>query len=419
MVNPMFDLDKWQEIFASLGRHKLRTFLTAFGVFWGIFLLLTLLGVGKGIENGVLNQFGGSLVNRFVIWGETTNIAYRGLNVGRQIELTLDDAYAIRDTIPEVKAVSASTGLWGEYTVSYQDKNGSYSVNGDLPAVFELRHLAMKEGRFLNQVDLDEKRKVAVIGAKVAEMLFENEDPVGKYLLIKGLYFLVVGVFDVSGIGNSQRQTERIYLPLTTLQMAYNQGDHVWSIQVSAYPDVSAAAVEAKAKDLLRKRHLVAPNDERAIGSWNASAEFEKLQGLFRGVNIFMWVVGSGTVLAGVIGVSNIMLIIVKERTKEIGIRKALGATPLSLIALILQESIFLTSISGYIGLIASVGMLEAASFLMEKFGVQNEFFSHPEIDLQLALIALCILVAAGAAAGCIPARTAANINPIEALRSE
>jgi len=415
----MFDLDKWQEIFASLARHKLRTFLTAFGVFWGIFLLMTLLGVGKGIQNGVLDGFGSSLVNRFWIWGETTTVAYRGLNEGRQIELTLDDAYAIRDLIPEVKAVSASTGLWGEYTVSYQDKNGSYSVNGDLPAVFELRHFAMKEGRFLNQVDIDEKRKVAVIGAKVAEILFEKENPVGKHILIKGLYFLVVGVFDISGIGNSQRQTERIFLPLTTLQMAYNQGDRVWSIQVAAHPDVPVTEVEIKAKELLRRRHLVAPDDNNAIGSWNASEEFEKLQGLFRGINIFMWVVGSGTILAGVIGVSNIMLIIVKERTKEIGIRKALGATPLSLISLILQESIFLTSISGYIGLITSVGLLEGASVLMEKFGVQNEFFSHPEIDLQLALAALCILVVAGAAAGCIPARTAANINPIEALRSE
>ena len=415
----MFDVDKWHEIFLSLGRHKLRTFLTAFGVFWGIFLLLILLGVNKGLENGVYARFGGSLVNRFALWGGQTRIAHRGLNAGRSVELTLDDAYAIRDAIPRVEYVTATAGLWGEYTVSYRKKNGSFSVNGDLPEVFQMRHLTMRDGRFFNRRDVAEKRKVAVIGAKVASLLFEQETPVGKFLAIKHVNFLIIGVFDVSGIGNPQRATERIYLPLTTLQAAFSQGNRVWSIQVAVNPQTPVTQTEARAKALLRRRHFAAPDDEDAVGSWNASEEFDKLQALFRGVKTFMWIVGIGTILAGVIGVSNIMLIIVTERTKEIGIRKALGATPWSLTSLILQESIFLTGVAGYIGLVASVGMLEGATYLMERFGAQNEFFSHPEIDMRLALIASGILVAAGTLAGYFPARTAANINPIEALRSE
>ena len=415
----MFDVDKWHEIFLSLGRHKLRTFLTAFGVFWGIFLLLILLGVNKGLENGVYAQFSDLLVNRFGLWGGQTRIAHRGLNAGRSVELTLDDAYAIRDAIPRVEYVTATAGLWGEYTVSYRKKNGSFSVNGDLPEVFKMRHLTMREGRFFNSRDVAETRKVAVIGAKVASLLFEQETPVGKFLAIKHVNFLIIGVFDVSGIGNPQRATERIYLPLTTLQAAFSQGNRVWSIQVAVNPQTPVTQTEANAKALLRRRHFAAPDDEDAVGSWNASEEFEKLQALFRGVKTFMWIVGIGTILAGVISVSNIMLIIVKERTKEIGIRKALGATPWSLTSLILQESIFLTGVAGYIGLVASVGMLEGATYLMERFGAQNEFFSHPEIDMRLALITSGILVAAGTLAGYFPARTAANINPIEALRSE
>ena len=260
---------------------------------------------------------------------------------------------------------------------------------------------------------------MAVIGAKVASLLFEQETPVGKFLAIKNVNFLIIGVFDVSGIGNPQRATERIYLPLTTLQAAFSQGNRVWSIQVAVNPQTPVTQTEANAKALLRRRHFAAPDDEDAVGSWNASEEFEKLQALFRGVKTFMWIVGIGTILAGVISVSNIMLIIVTERTKEIGIRKALGATPWSLTSLILQESIFLTGVAGYIGLVASVGMLEGATYLMERFGAQNEFFSHPEIDMRLALITSGILVAAGTLAGYFPARTAANINPIEALRSE
>ncbi len=415
----MFDIDKWQEIFNSLQRHKLRSLLTAFGVFWGIFMLVLLLGAGKGLENGVYSQFSRSAINRFTVWGRRTRLPYKGLNAGRQIQLSTADVEAIRQNIPEAKYVNGSTSLWGDYTVSHKNKNGAFPVRGTLPEFRHVRYLKLPQGRFLNAQDIEARRKVVVIGRQVEKVLFGMENPVGKYLNIKGVFFHVVGVFDVTGFGNTERDTEQMYIPLTTLQQTFNQGNYIRSLSVVVDQNVVVSAIEKKTKVLLQKRHAIAPEDDKALGSWNAGEEFEKLQALFRGIRIFLWIVGTGTIIAGIIGVSNIMLIIVKERTREIGIRKALGATPFSIISLILQEAIFITSISGYMGLVAGVAILESASYFMEKLGLQSEFFSHPEIEFPIAITATLILVLAGTLAGFIPARSAVKINPIEALRSE
>ena len=415
----MCDFDKWREIFHSLARHKLRTALTAFGVFWGIFLLVMLLGVGKGLENGVYDQFSRSAVNRFAIWARSTSVAYKGFNSGRPIRLSTEDVDAIKKNIPEAFYVNASVGLWGGGTISYKNTDGSFSVRGELPDLLYVRYLTIPKGRFLNELDIEKRRKAAVIGAQVERILFKGEDPLGKYIKIKGVFFQVVGVFDVAGLGSNQRQTEQIYIPLHTLQQTFHHNKYIWSINVVVDPNVSAMDVEAKTKQLLKRRHQIAPGDERALGSWNAGEEFGKLQALFRGIRIFLWTIGSGTILAGIIGVSNIMLIIIKERTREFGIRKAIGATPFSIVSLIIQEAVFLTIISGYCGLVASVGLLEALSFFMQKFGIQNEFFSDPEVEFPIAISAILILVLAGTIAGFIPARSAVKINPIEALRSE
>ncbi len=415
----MIDLDAWQEIFSSLGRHKLRTLLTAFGVFWGIFLLVLLLGVGKGIENGVYSQFGRSAINRFAIWGRSTSLPYKGLRPGRPVRLTTEDVEAIRHNIPEARFINASVGLWGEYAIRYNNKSSAFSVRGEFPELLQVRHFEINQGRFLNASDVATTRKVAVLGRQAANVLFGEHNPVGEYLNIKGVFFLVVGVFDVAGFGSNQRQTEIIYLPLTTLLHTFNQGNHIWSMNIVVDNNIPIEAIETKTKALLKKRHRVAPNDGRAIGSWNASEEFEKFQRLFRGIRIFLWIIGTGTIIAGVIGVSNIMLIMVKERTREIGIRKALGATPFSIVSLIIQEAIFITTISGYTGLVVSVGVLEAVSSFMEKFGIRNEFFRKPEVDFPIAVAAVAIVVCAGAVAGWIPARNAAQIDTIEALRGE
>lgn len=416
----MFDLDKWQEIFTTMQRHKLRTLLTAFGVFWGIFMLVLLLGVGKGLERGVYLEFRDIATNSFFIWGGRTSLPYKGLNPGRYIRFTNHDIDAIRENIPEAKHINANSYLWGEFTIGYNDKSGSFSVQGNLPALMQIESLQIPEGRFINDRDVKDKRKVVVIGHRVKEVLFGKEEPLGKYINIKNIFFQVVGVFKVRGSGGQGRdRTEHLYMPLSTMQQAFNQGNYVRSLGISVEEYIPASVVQEQVQELLKSRHKVAPDDERAIGSWNMEEEFSQIQNLFRGINIFIWLVGTGTIIAGIVGVSNIMLIIVKERTREIGIRKALGATPFSIISLILQESIFITAISGYMGLVAGVGVIEGVSYLLDKFQVQTTYFSHPEVEFKVAITATIVLVITGAVAGLIPARKAATINPIEALRSE
>jgi putative ABC transport system permease protein len=412
----MFDFDKWQEIFNTIQRHKLRTLLTAFGVFWGIFMLVMLLGAGRGIEKGTYAEFGNFAKNSVFLWGGRTQIPYKGLNPGRWIRLRNDDIEAIRETIPEVKYIATQAYL-GDSSVMYKEKDGRFTIIGlNSEAIYiETPRL---EGRFINVPDNEAKRKVAVIGKQVQKMLFAQEDPIGKYITIRGVLFQVVGVFEPTGSGN-EREAERIYIPVTTLQSLFYRRHFIGNIAIIAEDNVPASVVETKVKDLLKRRHKVAPEDERGIGSWNAEKEFSQFQGLFRGIRIFIWIVGAGTIVAGIVGVSNVMLIIIKERTREIGIRKALGATPFSIISLILQESIFLTAVSGYTGLVVSVGLIELAGFFMNKFHLQSPYFNNPEIDFAAAITATIILVITGALAGLIPARTAAAIDPIEALRSE
>lgn len=412
-------MDTWQEIFASLLRHKLRMLLTAFGVFWGIFMLTVLLGVGKGFENGVYRQFSRSSTNLVTLWGMSTRVPYKGLKPGRWIRLTNADLEAIRQQIPEVQYLNANMGLGGDFAVSYKQKQGSFRVQGVLADFLRIQYREMVKGRFLNVQDLQDNRKVAVIGKRVYDVLFSKVEPLGAYIHIKGVLFQVIGVFDVTGFGSNERATEQIYIPLSTLQRTFNLGERVGSFQIVAEPNVPVPVVESKVKTVLKQRHSVAPEDDRAIGSWDGSEYFRKFQNLFQGIKIFLWIIGTGTLLAGIVGVSNVMLIIVKERTREIGLRKALGATPFSIISLIIQEAVFLTAVSGYSGLVVSVATLEGVTALMAKTGVQNEFFSQPQVDLSLALFALLILIIAGTIAGFIPARAAARINPIEALRSE
>ena len=326
----MFDLDKWQEIFTTLQRHKLRTLLTAFGVFWGIFMLVLLLGVGKGLEKGVYLEFRGVATNSFFLWGGRTSIPYKGLNPGRYVSFSNNDIRAIREHIPEAKYINANSYLWGEFAITYQEKSGAFNVQGCLPDFLQIEPLDIPEGRFINLRDVQEKRKVVVIGQRVREVLFGAEDPLGKYVDVKGVFFQVVGVFKViSSGGQGQDRTERLYMPIATMQQAYNQGNEVRSLGIGVAEHLSASVVQEKVLDVLKTRHKVAPDDQRGIGSWNMEEEYRKIQNLFWGINIFIWLVGTGTIIAGIVGVSNIMLIIVKERTREIGIRKALGATPL------------------------------------------------------------------------------------------
>ncbi len=291
---------------------------------------------------------------------------------------------------------------------------------GDYPEIRGIQNVRIDHGRFLNPLDLEEGRKVAVIGTRVQELLFDaGEEPIGDFVRINGVYFKVIGVFSPTSRGNQAlRDAETIYIPFTTFQRAFNVGDEVGWFAITSKPGISASLVEERVLELLAQRHRVHPEDRRAFGHWNTEEEFRQLQGLFGGIRVLIWIVGVGTLTAGVIGVSNIMLIVVKERTKEIGLRRAIGATPMSIIAQILLESVALTALSGYLGLLAGVVVVEGSRIAMQTAGVNADMFQNPGVSFSNALQALAILIICGALAGLIPARRAVAISPVEALHA-
>jgi putative ABC transport system permease protein len=420
----MFDYDKWQEIFATIRKNKLRTFLTMFGVFWGIFMLMILLGSGNGLENGVHRDFSGWATNGGFMWGNRTTMAYSGFKPGRYIRFDNEDVAALRQHVDGLNKLAPrnSLGSWrGGNNVFRGNKSGPFNVYGDYPDYQFIQIVDITRGRHINQFDLIEKRKVAVLGQEVVNVLFDKEeDPIGEYIKINGVFFMVIGVFKSKRNDEmATRDMQTVYIPFSTFQQAFNFGNRVGWFAFSAREGVPVSQVEFQMKNLLMKRHDVHPGDVAAIGSNNLEEEFGKITGLFFGISLFNWIVGIGTLLAGVIGVSNIMLIIVKERTKEIGIRKSIGATPLSIVSLIMQESIFLTTIAGYLGLVIGTILLETVNHLMERMDMQSGMFTHPGVDFRIALSAFVILIFCGALAGLIPAKKAASISPIEAIRIE
>ena len=418
-----FDLDHWTEIYAALAKNRLRTALTAFGVFWGIFMLMVLLGSGEGLENGVTSDFSGSAANAVYMWAQRTTKPYRGLPPGRRFDFDNSDVEAIRRQVPEAEIVAPMNqlrGFRGGNTVVRGLKSGGFQVMGVYPEVREIDYMRIPEGRFVNRIDTDEGRKVAVIGSRVREVLFEeNEEALGETIRINGVTFRVVGIFEPLATGeHGMREAEKIYVPFTSFQRAFNYGDEVGWFAMTARPDVAASEMEEKVAALMRQRHRIHPDDDRAIGSWNQEKEFRKIQGLFGGISTLVWLVGIGTLAAGVIGVSNIMLIVVKERTKEIGLRRAIGATPASVTLQIIMEAIVLTGLAGYVGLLAGIGLVEGVNVLLSNAGANAQMFQNPGVSLGHALAALGILVVCGALAGLIPARRALAISPVEALHS-
>ncbi|MHC2990391.1 ABC transporter permease [Pontibacter sp. HJ8] len=414
----MFDIDKWQEILGTMQKNKLRTFLTAFGVFWGIFMLVLLLGAGKGLENGVYNRFGAGAKNSIYVFTGKTALAHQGMSPGREIKFTNEDLGAIERDVNDVDILAPRNRVMGEYTINYKKQNGSYQVFGAEPGFLALNGERPFRGRLLNEFDEREKRKVVIIGELASKVLFGEADPIGEYVNIRGIYFKVVGTFKMSG-NNGSRREERAYIPFSTLQTAFNQPNQVQMMALVAEPGVSAEAMEDRLRNLLAQRHKFSKEDEMALGIENTEKEFLKVMGLFNGIRMFVWIVGIGTLIAGIVGVSNIMLIIVKERTREIGVRKALGATPFSIVSLILQESIVITAFSGYLGLLAGTGILAGLEYMMESSGTEAPFFANPEVDPSVALSATLVLVISGALAGLMPALKAARIKPIEALRAD
>jgi putative ABC transport system permease protein len=407
----MFDLDKWQEILGTIKKNKLRTILTAFSVAWGIFILIILLAAGQGLRNGAQEQFGNDAANSIWIDGGMTSMAYEGYKPGRTIQLHNADFYHIQKNIEGIDHATAVNHGHQTKILSYKNEHAGFIVRPVAPDHYLLEKAKIVSGRFINQIDFNEFRKVCIIGIPVRNALFKNEDPIDKFIDAAGTKYKVVGVFNDPGKGDN----DRIYVPLLTEQRISNGKDHVGTIWAST-GTVSVEGSELIADEIrknLAKKYHFNPMDINALNVSNNNVEYVRIMSMLDGIKIFILIIGIFTLIAGVVGVSNIMMIIVKERTKEIGVRKALGATPFSIVSLIIQESVFITSIAGYVGLLAGIGVVEG----LKAAGLEGDFFKDPNVDISIALLSVGLIILAGALAGFFPAIKAARVEPITALR--
>ncbi|MEO9953336.1 ABC transporter permease [Nonlabens sp.] len=415
----MFNIERWQEIFETISKNKLRTFLTSLSVAAGIFILVILLGFSSGIENGVRAQFEGDATNRIQVSTRTTTKGYNGLNPGRQLQMTNSDYETLNSKYEDqIEYKTSLYNTWGG-EVNYKEKQGTYRIEGAFPDQQFIENATLTQGRFLSQSDVDESRKVAVLGYQMKEDLFPDTDPIGEIILLNNnINFTVVGVYTDPG---GSREESRLFIPMTTAQKVFNAGQNInriaYTIKMSDDFDEAVALSAALTKSIdqdLRTKFSVAPDDRIAVRVDDTLEEAKKIYSLIDTIRMVFWFIGIGTIIAGVVGVGNIMLIVVKERTKEIGIRKALGALPGEIVWMILQESIFITALSGLIGLFAGVGLLQLIAPYAE-----TDFINNPTVDFTTSITTVIILIVAGTLAGFIPARRAANIKPIEALRDE
>jgi len=420
----MWDTDRWNEIWEALSKNKLRSVLTAFGVFWGIFMLMIMMGSGEGLRNGVQQDFGNRATNSMNLWAMRTSMPYAGFQRGRFIDLKIGDVQVLYNQVEGIDTIAPRNRLggWrGSNNVIRKDKTGAFNVYGDYPQYILIDPKVISLGRYINNYDIEEKRKVAVIGQKVMEILYEpGEDPIGTFIQVNGVNFQVVGVFESMLSGNqAEEETQTVFIPFTTFQQAFNYGDRMGWMSLTAKENYDIAQVEQDVLTELKKIHNVHPEDQRAFGSWNLKERYDQMNNLFNGIKYLALFVGLLTLLAGAIGISNIMLVVVKERTKEIGIRRALGATPWSIVAQILMEALVLTTLAGILGMLAGVWIMEGINTYLESSGMDSGSFRNPEIELGIVVIALIILIISGLIAGIIPARRAIRIKPVDAIRDE
>ncbi|MCW5898664.1 MAG: ABC transporter permease [Flavobacteriales bacterium] len=414
----MFDREKWGEVFESIGKNKLRAVLTGFAVFWGIFMLIILLGAGAGLRNGFEYNFRNTATNSIRIWGNETSKPWKGLPPNRSIDLTEEDIEALRHAIPGIEHISGQYRVWrGNSQLRYGMNTGSYNIRGIQPEFRHLQHHEIIAGRFINEVDQVQNRKVIVIAEDCRTELFKQEDPLHQWVQVNGIPFEVVGLYRYETGGPERGQRSPVYIPLAAAQRVFNAKGLVDDITFS-FADASIAGAkqaQQRAVHTLARRHDFDPTDERALWVNNNVENVGTVGMIFTGITTFLWFVGIGSLIAGIVGVSNIMLIVVKERTREIGIRKALGATPANVVGQVLLEAVTITAMAGWTGLVLGVFLMEGIASVVPG----SEFFRDPTIQINVALWALAALILAGAMAGFIPARRAAAIRPIEALRDE
>jgi putative ABC transport system permease protein len=411
-------LDGLQEILFTLRQNKLRTLLTAFGVFWGIFMLILLLGFGRGMQNGVMDDFGSDVLDFIIVWTGDTSVAYRGMGPGRNVRIDEADIQAISEQIDGVRVIAGDRSN-GNITVTFERKNSNAELHGIPDEFFRIKEdVPFNFGRKTNPLDINEVRKVVAIGTSVADRLFDKGvDPVGKAVRVKDVVMVVTGVFHDKG--NRGRNSENVYIPQSTYEKVFGGGGRLNNIWLRPEKGIDGFELEKKVLELLKRRHDVSPDDKRGINSFNMAEPATRVNGLFVGINVFVWFVGLGTLMAGIVGISNIMIITVKERTREIGIRKALGATPFSIVSTLLLESMLVTGIAGYVGLVCGVALLELIALALRSTGAQTPYFMNPEVNFQVAITAILLLIGVGILAGLVPSLRAAKITPIEAMRAE
>ncbi|SHJ59731.1 ABC transporter permease [Pseudozobellia thermophila] len=419
----MFNKDRWKEILEVLTGNWFRTVLTAFGVFWGIFILILLLSAGKGLENGIMQDFGDIATNTMFMWSRATTKAYKGLPKGRSFLFNTDDVEAIREKVPNLRFISPRNqlgGFGGANNVVRGLKTGAYNVYGDYPEIIRQDPMSIIDGRFINYSDINERRKVAVIGEGVKTGLYDNDEQVlGTYIKIQGVNFMVVGVYKKkSNNGDGEEGQKQIFVPFTSFSQAFNRGDDVGWMAITANDGTSITSIKNDIMAVVKENHKVHPDDQRAVGHFDLYEQFQRVQSLFTALRFIAYFVGILVLLSGVIGVSNIMLIVVKERTKEIGIRRALGEDPWSIKLQILMESLFLTIISGMAGITFGALFIYGINTLLDMNG-PVDMFANPSVGLGVVMGALAILIVSGLLAGFIPAQSAIKVKPIDALRTE
>jgi len=419
----MFNKDRWDEILEALNANRVRTALTAFGVFWGITILVLLLALTNGLRNGVTADFGSFATNSMFMWGQRTSISYKGVPKGKRVQYKISDIDAIRAEIPELKYISPRNSLGGyngANNVTRGTKTGAFQIYGDYPEFIKQKPMDILQGRFLSYSDINTKRKVCVIGPDVVKGLYDrNEDPMGSYIKINGVNFMVVGTFKITNSqGDSEEEANTIFIPFTTFNQAFNYGDRVGWMAITAYDNISITNVKERVFDIVKGRKNIHPNDDRAIGHRDLAEQFGRVNGLFNILAIVGYFVGILVLTSGVIGINNIMLIVVKERTKEIGVRRALGATPWTIKSQILQESLILTILSGMLGVAFAAFAIWGMNSVLDSVGpVEN--FANPSVSMTVVIVALSILVLSGLLAGLIPANRATRMKPVDALRIE
>jgi putative ABC transport system permease protein len=419
----MFNKDRWKEILEVLSSNVFRTLATSFGVGWGIFILIILLAAGKGLENGIRADFGDIATNTMFMWSRNTTIPYKGLPKGRRFSFKLEDVQAIKDNVPNLRFISPRNQLGGfgsGNNVVRGLKTGAFNVYGDYPQIIRQEPMTITSGRFLNLNDINENRKIAVIGDGVKNELYDKgEEVLGTYMKIQGVNFMVVGTYKKkSNDGDGEEGQKEIFVPFTAFSQAFNTSNDVGWMAITAKDGSSISNMKEKIVGLVKEKRKIHPDDKRAVGYFDLYEQFNRVESLFGALRWVAYFVGILVLLSGIIGVSNIMLIVIKERTKEIGIRRALGEAPWSIKKQILMESIFLTIISGMVGIVFGAAFIYGVNAVLDSVG-PVDMFVNPSVNLGVVVSALVILIFSGLLAGFIPAQSAIKIRPIEALRTE